>query len=201
MNDYLNQVGRPPQGAHGNPMNSPMNHSGPKSKKPKFNFNMTKAGAAALLISIAILLIALAVYLFVFKDNRSTILQVKGDQYQAVFLNSADGQVYFGKLRELNKDYFTLSDIYYVRVETVQPDDGTQQAKQNISLAKLGNEIHGPEDVMYINKDSVMFFENLKEDGQVVTAIREYQTNGEQTPSPTPTPAATTTPTPTPAAN
>lgn len=199
MNDYLNQVGRPPQGAHGNPVNSPISNSGPKSKKPKFNFNLTKAGATALLISIAVLLIALSVYLFVFKDNRSTILQVKGDQYQAVFLNSADGQVYFGKLRELNSSYYTLSDIYYVRVETVQPDDGTQQAEQNISLAKLGNEIHGPEDVMYINEDSVMFFENLKEDGQVVKAIREYQATGETTPTPTPT--ATPIPTPSPTAN
>jgi hypothetical protein len=34
---------------------------------------------------------------------------------------------------------------------------------------------------MYIRKDHVMFWENLKDDGQVVTAIREYQKNGGNT--------------------
>ena len=118
--------------------------------------------------------------------------QIKADQYQAVFLNSADGQVYFGKLTSYNKSYYQLNDIYYVRVQTVQPDKNTTQTQQNISLAKLGNEIHGPEDVMYINKDDVMFFENLKEDGQVVKAIREYQKNGAKA-TPTPTPSVTPT--------
>jgi hypothetical protein len=194
MNDYLNQVGRPPQVVNGG-QGAPMRPTSHVPKKSKFKFNFSKMAFSTLLVSVTVLLVALVVYMFVFKDSSRTIDQVKPKQYQAVFLNSADGQVYFGKLRELNKSFYLLTDIYYVRVETVQPDDGSSATKQNISLAKLGNEIHGPEDVMYINKDNVMFFENLKEDGQVVKAIREYQKTGSTTATPTPTVTATPTPT------
>jgi hypothetical protein len=105
---------------------------------------------------------------------------VKKDQYQAVFLNSQDGQVYFGKLAAYNEQYYRLTDIFYVRVEQkIQPEGqaAANAAQQSISLAKLGNELHGPEDEMFISKDKVLFWENLKEGGQVVTAIREYKKN------------------------
>jgi hypothetical protein len=42
---------------------------------------------------------------------------------------------------------------------------------------------------MYISKDKVLFWENLKDDGQVVKAIKEYQKN----PTATTQPAANTT--------
>jgi hypothetical protein len=172
--------------------------AGAGSKKIKGKFDVFKLIFVVMLGALAILLVALVVYIVIYKSDSAVISKVKPAQYQAVFLNSSDGQVYFGKLRDVNKDYYSLSDIYYVRVQTVQPDKNTTQTQQSISLAKLGNEIHGPEDVMYINKDTVMFWENLKEDGQVVKAIREYQKNGAKvTPTPTPTPSATPTPTPT----
>lgn len=105
---------------------------------------------------------------------------IKKDKYQAVFLNTSDGQVYFGKLSSINQNFYKLTDIYYVRVQQVQPSDAQQQAQQQISLAKLGSEIHGPEDAMFINKKEVIFWENLKDDGQVVKAIKDYKKNGDQ---------------------
>ena len=115
------------------------------------------------------------------KQNSETSL-IKTDKYQAVFLNSQDGQVYFGKLSVYNDNLYVLNDIYYVRVENpVQPEGQNQQQQANISLAKLGNELHGPEDVMYIQKDQVLFWENLKDEGQVVEAITNYKANGETT--------------------
>lgn len=105
--------------------------------------------------------------------------QIMTDKYQAVFLDSQDGQVYFGKLGVYNKDLYVLTDIYYVRVENpVQPEGQNQQQQASISLAKLGNELHGPEDVMFISRDKVLFWENLKDDGQVVKAITDYKANG-----------------------
>ena len=99
-----------------------------------------------------------------------------------MFLNSADGQVYFGKLGTYNSDLYVLTDIYYVRVENpIQPEGASQEAQPNISLAKLGSELHGPEDVMYIARDKVLYWENLKDDGQVVTAITKYKETGETT--------------------
>ena len=62
-------------------------------------------------------------------------------------------------------------------MQQVQPGAAKTDTSSNISLVKLGNEIHGPEDAMYINKSSVMFWENLKSSGQVVKAIQQYQAN------------------------
>lgn len=107
-------------------------------------------------------------------DSKDTSSLIKSEKYQAVFLDDQNGQVYFGKLKTLNQDYYQLSDIYYIRVENNQNKD----AQQNISLAKLGNELHGPEDVMFISKDKVLFWENLKDDGKVVQSIKEYKKNG-----------------------
>jgi hypothetical protein len=187
MSDYINRVGHPapaPQRANmGGAM--PQQFSG-KIKRFTLKGRGFRVFTAVLLACITVLLVALVIYLFVYGSGKSDLSEVKTNQYQAVFLNSADGQVYFGRLDQLNKDYYKLTDIYYVRVTTVQPDDGSEQ-KQEISLAKLGSEIHGPEDAMYIAKEDVMFWENLKEDGQVVTAIREYQKNAAATPTPTPT--------------
>jgi hypothetical protein len=119
---------------------------------------------------------------------------VDTSRYQAVFLNSQDGQVYFGKLGVYNNDLYVLTDIYYVRVENPVQPEGTNQAasKANISLAKLGNELHGPEDTMYISRDKVLFWENLKDDGQVAKAISDYKKNGEKSTTDT---TNTTTPT------
>ncbi len=87
---------------------------------------------------------------------------IKKDQYQAVFLKS--GSVYFGIITKISDNQITLTDIYYLR------DEDTE----NISLTKLGNELHGPEDIMYIERKEVEFWENLKPDGQVAKAITEY---------------------------
>jgi len=198
MNVYQNPVGRPAPAVNGVPAQQP---AGGGSKKFKGKIDGLKVVFVVLLSAVAILLIALVIYMVGYKSDTPVISKVQADKYQAVFLNSADGQVYFGKLRDLNKQYYQLSDIYYVRVQTVQPDKNTTQTQQSISLAKLGNEIHGPQDVMYINKSSVMFWENLKEEGQVVCAVRDYQINTLKLSGVTKSDkctAATATPTPTP---
>jgi hypothetical protein len=95
-------------------------------------------------------------------------------KFQAVFLNG--GQVYFGKIRTLNASYITIDNIYYLRVnQQVQPNQTTSStAAQDVSLAKLGCELHGPTDEMVINRSQVLFWENLKDDGQVVTAVNKF---------------------------
>jgi hypothetical protein len=100
--------------------------------------------------------------------------------YQAVFLTN--GQVYFGKLSGTTASYATLTDIYYLQV-TSPPIQGSQegqaqpQQQQQLSLVKLGQELHGPVDEMKINRDQILFYEDIKEDGRVMQAIREYQKN------------------------
>lgn len=115
-------------------------------------------------------------------DTKTATEEQASSGYQAVFLTN--GQVYFGKLSGMTASYATLKDIYYLQV-TTPPASGDasqlnqQQAaqQQQLSLVKLGEELHGPVDEMKINRDQILFYEDIKEDGRVMTAIREYQKN------------------------
>lgn len=94
-------------------------------------------------------------------------------KYQAVFLDN--NQVYFGKLSREKSDQPILRDIYYLRVaQALQPPTSAAQIP-DVNLVKLGTELHGPEDEMRINKEHIIFIENLKPDGQVMKAIKSFQ--------------------------
>ena len=95
--------------------------------------------------------------------------------YQAVFLTN--DQVYFGKLGRADSQYPVLREVYYLQVtQVLQPSDPNNPGT-NVNLVKLGGELHGPEDAMYLNRDQILFYENLKSDSQVVKAIEDYQKN------------------------
>ncbi len=85
-----------------------------------------------------------------------------------------NGQVYFGKLASKRGDYLVLTDIYYLQAnKAVQP--GAEVDKQDMALVKLGSELHGPTDRMEINKDHVLFIEDLGETSKVMEAIKSYK--------------------------
>ena len=95
---------------------------------------------------------------------------VNEDQLQAVFLNT--GQVYFGNVKALNSEFVELTNIYYL--QTSQTGSG-QNAGSNVSLVKLGCELHQPDDKMIINRDQVTFWENLHDSGQVAKAVSTFE--------------------------
>jgi len=98
---------------------------------------------------------------------------VKSDQYQAVFLTN--GQVYFGKITSYGRDMVTIKDIYYLQQPVnVQDQEKKDQPQQNqLTLTKLGNELHGPEDAMFIERSQILFWENVKNNSRIVQAIDE----------------------------
>ena len=84
------------------------------------------------------------------------------ESYQAIFLTN--DQIYFGKLKDISFDYLILYNVFYAKVNS----DGAGQ------LVKLGEgEPHGPRGEMIINKDQVLFWENLNFDSPVVKAIQQ----------------------------
>lgn len=127
---------------------------------------------AVVLIVVAVFIGALAYFQWLNSSASNASEYIASSQYQAVFLDN--GQVYFGKLTDDNNDYLVLSDIYYLQ-RTAPLQGENSQSGGELSLIKLGNELHGPEDVMYLSKTNVLFFENLKDDSRVATAIREYK--------------------------
>lgn len=135
-----------------------------------------------ILYGVLVIVLAYAIYATkgfgLWKESSSS---TKGE-YQAVFL--ANGQVYFGKLKNQNSQFSTLSDIYYLQVDNnsqIQPDNNTTSSSGKLTLIKLGNEVHGPQDEMTINRDQVLFVENLKDDGKVAQAIKKFQESGSTT--------------------
>jgi hypothetical protein len=129
-----------------------------------------------LLFAVTFLIAAIALLLYFGGPKESNLIDNKKEQ--AVFLTN--GQVYFGKVGEVNKSYLTLSNIYYLNVnQQVQPNQkdangNSNSANNSISLVKLGCELHGPVDRMVINRDQITFWENLKDDGQVSKAIAQW---------------------------
>jgi hypothetical protein len=172
--EFMNRGGRPTQ-----PASTPASSAGPsaggsRNKKGLKAVIGLKAASVALLFAATILVVAMLWFVVLGSPN-SEARSVDTKKMQAVFLNG--GQVYFGNIKDLNGSYMRVSNIYYLRVnQQVQPD---QQASTNssndISLVKLGCELHGPTDEMLINRDQVVFWENLKTDGQVAKAVAEYQ--------------------------
>lgn len=93
--------------------------------------------------------------------------------FQAVFLKN--GQVYFGKITKLNDAQLTLEKIYYLKSGSTTGKINPDSPGANASLVKLGNELHGPQDTMYIERKEVDFWENLKPTGEVSKAIAIYE--------------------------
>jgi len=124
-----------------------------------------------LLLILAVLLIVWGGYYFWQTKSNSVGNDPAASEYYAVFLNS--GQVYFGKQLEKNRDEFVLYDVYYLQVSDNTAATAQEQLTEpKFSLVKLGQELHGPTDRLYINLYSVLFYEQLKNDSKVVESIK-----------------------------
>ncbi|HKU19023.1 MAG TPA: hypothetical protein VJP80_07210 [Candidatus Saccharimonadales bacterium] len=140
-----------------------------------------------LLFAATALIIAMLALLYFGGPKESSYIDKSKEQ--AVFLTN--GQVYFGHIKAVNKQYVDLQNIYYLNVnQQVQPNQtgsnsssSSNSSNQSVSLVKLGCELHGPADEMIINRDQVTFWENLKDQGQVSKAIAQWiqqNPNGQQ---------------------
>lgn len=125
---------------------------------------------AALAVIIGLLLIIILGFKTygLFSKNLGEKNKIDQTAYQAIFLN--DKQIYFGKLRDIESQYPVLDEVYYVKLED---ENGTSGR-----LIKLGEiEPHGPRNQMIINRDYILFWENLKDDSQIVQTIRSLKLN------------------------
>jgi len=153
-----------------------------------------------LLVLIVLILVVLVVRSQLFRAGIATLFApsaaevIDHNGYQALFLTN--GSTYFGKLQPQGDDWFLLSDVFYL---STSDQSGTQ-------LIKRGNESQGPKEPMIIPRDQVLFIENLRDDGDIVTLIKKFKagqlptatappTTPPTTPSPTVRPSATPSPT------
>jgi len=144
----------------------------PKSKPKITKSKLIITGIISAVLLAVVVFGALSIY------RSSTAMTIDSSKYQAIFFTN--GQVYFGKLQMLNGDYMKLKDIFYLQTKTPEedpknPQETTTQTNPDVQLIKLGDEVHGPNDEMIVNKDQILFFENLKSDGKVSQSIKAYQ--------------------------
>lgn len=167
--DFSNRNTQPQSAAPG-PQATAAGSSGGGHKKGKASSSKLNRVAVALgALLLAIVLIAIII-LAVQGPSKKESSYVDSSKLQAVFLNT--GQVYFGNVTTLNSKYFVLTNIYYL--QTAQNGSG-QNANTNVSLVKLGCELHEPFDKMVINRDQVTFWENLQDGGQVAKAVSTFE--------------------------
>ena len=133
----------------------------------KYQFSQIFAALAVIIGLLLVIILGSAVY-SLFSKNAGEAEKIDQTTYQAVFLEG--GQIYFGKLRGIDSQYPVLDDVYYVKLEDEKATSGR--------LVKLGTiEPHGPKDQMILNRDHILFWENLKPDSQVVQTIRNLKLN------------------------
>jgi len=167
--DFTNRGNGPQQPTHQNPQQINNPSGAATSSKHRRKSVFTKWFTVITGAFIAILLIAL-VLVVSFGEPKSESSYVYTNKLQAVFLNT--GQVYFGNITNINPQFLTLTNIFYL--QTNSNSSKTNSSSSNVTLVKLGCELHAPYDLMVVNMSQVTFWENLKSSGQVAKAVAQY---------------------------
>ena len=77
-------------------------------------------------------------------------------EYQMVYLTN--GETYFGKLSAPGGAFYDMRHVYTLSAQA-SPRSGKPLQR---TLVKLTNEIHGPEDLLVVNKHQIVYMENLR---------------------------------------
>lgn len=150
---------------------TPNVRSTPTTSKNSDNNKLGRYTNVSLFGGVAVLLIALVAFIGLGGSPVKESKYIDATKYQAVFLQT--GQVYFGKLK-INDGSYVLNNIYYLQTASTGASTTTSS---NVSLVKLGCELHEPYDQMVINHSQITFWENLQDNGQVAKAIATFIKN------------------------
>jgi|SRR5579884_1579424 len=167
--DFSNRSAQPQEVPSAAPnVASPVNRRS-HSKNDKW----ARFGVAGAVLAVVILLIGAILVVSSSNNVPSENKYVDTAKLQAVFLNT--GQVYFGNIKSLNNQYVVLTNIYYLQTSSNGSSSSSSNSNNNVSLVKLGCELHQPYDQMVINRSQVTFWENLQDTGQVAKAVKAFQ--------------------------
>jgi hypothetical protein len=100
---------------------------------------------------------------------------IDNQTYQVVFLDN--GESYFGKLEYLGYKTYRLTDVYYLKYFPKTQQTETEEASQDnyeLKLIRLGEqEFYKPVNTIIINKDNIIYWENLQTDSEVMNIIKQ----------------------------
>ncbi len=170
--DFSNREVKP----HTAPTASAPQPAASPSKRKKDKGILGRIGFVAGVVVVVALLIGLTTLFATGDATKNEYKYVDSSKLQAVFLNT--GQVYFGTIKSLNNNYLVLANIYYL--QTASNGSSAANTNSNVTLVKLGCELHEPYDQMVINSDQVTFWENLSPEGQVAKAVATFKKQNPQ---------------------
>lgn len=133
-----------------------------------FTFSLKLLGVIVVLVGI--------VFLVKYLNTQRNGGMINNDAYSAVFLSN--DQVYFGKIAKDNKSEIMMTNVYYLQINkdgTMGEDTLGALNQSRFTLIKLGQELHGPTDELFISKSQVMFREYLRDDSKVVELIKNQK--------------------------
>lgn len=104
-------------------------------------------------------------------------------KWQAVFLSN--DQVYFGHLSQYGINYWRLDNAHYIKVTKVpvapsaaqdpkaktNSQDQQPQFENRTSLVKLSDDMHEPENTLYIPKENILFWQDLQNSSSIVQTL------------------------------
>lgn len=153
------------------PKNNEDNKLVPNKKESKI------LGTMKTFSKIILIILAIVVILFVYNNYSDKLFtkstNINTNLFSAVFLSN--GQVYFGKIESNKSGEMVLNNVFYLQSSNDPASLGESIKGSQFKLIKLGNELHGPTDQLFINKQNVLFYEYLREDSQVVQSIKNYK--------------------------
>lgn len=88
--------------------------------------------------------------------------------YQVVYLTN--GQAYFGKLQNTKGEYLVMKQPYTAQ-SVAQGETGESTAAT--TLLKVSQQVYGPQESIAIKSDQVSFWQNLRSDSKVATALTQ----------------------------
>jgi hypothetical protein len=135
---------------------------------------------ALLIIFVLFIIGSISYYLSIKKSTFQ-----KEERYAVVLTN---GQIYFGSLIR-DKDTYILRDAFYPQSNDSLRADAN---KKKITLSHVGDEIYGPQSIVYINRDQIMYYEKLRKESKVNEAVEKYLTeksDGIASPTPSTSPS------------
>lgn len=125
---------------------------------------------------ILVALAALGIGVWFLFGNAKGNTGIDSSKYQAVFLTN--GQIYFGKLSAYNDEYLRLTTGYYPQAKeagTTEEEADVSDTSSGIQLIRLGDEVYGPENEIFVSKKQILHYENLKTDSKVAQLIDQNE--------------------------
>lgn len=112
--------------------------------------NMAKNNIIILILCIIILLVSICFF----------YLGKKNDSYYAVYLET--GELYIGHLSMFPT--LVMTDIHYIQKD---------ETNNTLGLQKFADSVFSPEDKIVLNRDNIVWTTKLKEDSEMMKAIRQ----------------------------